>query len=286
METPMTPADAPSDPLAGPVLDVHTHAFPDELAGRAVAALEAGAVWFSCRATYDGTVGGLLASMDRAGIRRSVVASIATRPGQAAKIRAWSAAVASDRLVPLASVHPNDPDPEGAVTAAAEAGLRGIKLHPCFMACPADDPRMVRIARAAHDAGLVLLCHAGYDLSFERSDVASPERLRRLHEAVPGLALVAAHLGGWEDWNEARTHLVGRPVYLETSYTLGRCPPALLEAMLAEHPPQYLLFGTDAPWRDQAADLARLNALPIDDGLKRQMRWENGCRLLGLDAEA
>lgn len=282
----MPPDHAPAPTRARPILDAHTHAFPDDLAGRAMAALEAGAVWFPCRATYDGTAAGLLASMDRAGIRRSVVAGIATRPGQAATIRAWSAAIASDRLVPFASIHPDDPDPDGAVAAAAEAGLRGVKLHPYFMDCPADDPRMVRIARAADDAGLVVLCHAGYDLSFERRDVASPERLRRLHEAAPGLALVAAHLGGWECWDQARTHLVGRPVYLETSYTLGRCPDGLLAEILSVHPPRYLLFGTDAPWQDQAADVARFLALDIDDGLKRRMLWENGCRLLGLDAEA
>ena len=281
----MPPDDAPPPTPAGPILDAHTHAFPDDLAARAIAALEAGADWFPCRATYDGTVAGLLASMDRAGIRRSVVANIATRPGQAATIRAWSAAIASDRLVPFASVHPDDPDPDGAVAAAAEAGLRGIKLHPYFMACPADDPRMIRIARAAADAGLVVLCHAGYDLSFARSDVASPERVRRLVEAVGGLTLVAAHLGGWECWDQARTHLAGRPVYLETSYTLGRCLDGLLAEILSVHPPEYLLFGTDAPWRDQAADVARFLALDIDEGLKRQMLWENGCRLLGLAPE-
>jgi len=279
MPTDAAPADA------GPILDIHTHAFPDDLAGRALAAIEARASWFPCPATYDGTVAGLLASMDRAGIRRSVVASIATRPEQAESILAWSTAVASDRIVPLASVHPDDPDPERAVAAAAEAGLAGLKLHPFYMECPADDPRMVRIARAAAAAGLVVLCHAGYDLAFERSDVASPRRVRRLLEAAPGLRLVAAHLGGWECWDEARTHLVGRPVYLETSFTLGRCPEGRLEEILSVHPAEYLLFGTDAPWRDQAADLARLLALPIDDGLKRRMLWENGGRLLGLAPE-
>jgi len=277
--------DAAPAPRPGPVLDIHTHAFPDDLAERAIAALEAHAVWFPCRATYDGTVASLLASMDRAGIRRSVVANIATRPEQTEKILAWSAAVASDRIVPLASVHPDHTDPEGAVAAAAEAGLAGLKLHPYYMDCPADDARVVRIARAAARADLVVLCHAGYDLSFEPSDVAAPRRLRRLHEAVPDLRLIAAHLGGWEDWDEARAHLVGRPIYLETSYTLGRCPQGLLEEILSVHPPEYLLFGTDAPWRDQAADLARLAALPIDEGLKRRMLSENGHRLLGLAAE-
>ncbi|MFP4564308.1 MAG: amidohydrolase, partial [Spirochaetia bacterium] len=57
------------------IVDFHTHAFPDELAARAVPALEAEA---DIEAVLDGTVTSLLESMDRAGIERSVVASIAT----------------------------------------------------------------------------------------------------------------------------------------------------------------------------------------------------------------
>lgn len=265
-----------------PVFDVHTHAFPDALAARAIPKLQAGAKWFECHAFFDGTVGGLLASMDRAGIRRAVVANIATRPEQAGKILDWSVAIASERIVPLASVHPDSPDPEFEVALAAGAKLKGLKFHPHYMDCPIDDPRSVRIARAAADAGLAMLFHTGYDLAFEKDDVASPERVRRLHKMVPHLRLVAAHLGGWERWEEVRDLLVGLPIYLETSFTIGRCPEALLLDILNSHPPQYLLFGTDAPWTDQKAEVEKVLALPISDGLKRAILWENAHRLLDL----
>ncbi len=88
-------------------IDVHTHAFPDRLAARAIAALEAGAP--SCRAFLDGRLASLVASMDRAGIETSVVASIATKPEQFPAILAWSREIASPRIVPFASVHPDDP---------------------------------------------------------------------------------------------------------------------------------------------------------------------------------
>jgi hypothetical protein len=277
----MTNADHTLEPKL-PILDVHTHAFPDAVAQKAIPALEAGAIWFPCKATFNGTAAGLLASMDRAGIRRSIICSVATRPEQTPKITAWSAQVASDRLIPFASVHPDCPDVEGEVRRAADAGIKGLKMHPHYMDCRIDDPRSIRLARAAADAGLAMLFHTGHDLAFPKDDMASPAGVRRLHEAVPHLRMCAAHLGGWERWDEVRRLLVGLPVYLETSYTLGRCPPDLLMDILTSHPPGYLLFGTDAPWRDQEEEVAKHLALPIADDLKRRMLWENGHAFAGL----
>ena len=275
---------APSTSKSVParIFDVHTHAFPDKVAAAAIPKLEAGGLWLEARATFDGTVRGLLASMDRAGISRAVVCSVATRPEQVAKITDWSISIASDRLIPFTSIHPDFAEPEAEVERAARAGLRGLKFHPQYAACPPDDPRVIRIARAAARAGLAMLFHAGYDLAYEKDDLASPVRLRRLHEAVPDLRMVAAHLGGWECWDQVLEHLAGRPVYLETSYTLGRIAPTLLEQILATHPKEYLLFGTDAPWTDQAEEVAKFVALPLEGDVLRRALWDNALRWLNM----
>lgn len=263
------------------VFDVHTHAFPDDVAKRAIPTLQQDALWFPCPATHDGTVAGLLSSMDRAGIRRAIICGVATKPEQTTKITDWSASVASERLVPFASVHPEFPDPEAEIDRIARAGLKGLKFHSYYMECPLDDPRCIRIARAAAAANLAMVFHTGYDLGFEKADVASPERVRRLHEAVPNLRMAAAHLGGWEQWDESRRHVVGLPVYLETSFSLSRCRRDLLLDILASHPPEYLLFGTDAPWTDQKEAVERLAALPVAEDLKRRL-WHNAHRFANL----
>jgi len=263
------------------VFDVHTHAFPDRLAATAIPRLEQGARWFPAKAFHDGTLAGLEASMDAAGIDRAIVCSVATRPEQVPNITAWSQATASERFVPLASIHPDFAEPEAEVGRLAAAGVAGLKFHPQFMGCPADDPRAVRIARAAAEAGLVMTCHSGYDLSYDKDDVGHPARLARLHEAVPDLRLLACHMGGWYQWQEALDHLAGRPIYLETSMTLGRCPPALLERLFARHDDAYLLFGTDAPWADQAQSLEAFRALSLPADLKRRILWDNALRFIG-----
>ena len=210
-----------------------------------------------------------------------IICGVATRPEQTTKITDWSASVASERLVPFASVHPEFPDPEAEIDRIARAGLKGLKFHSYYMECPLDDPRCIRIARAAAAANLAMVFHTGYDLGFEKADVASPERVRRLHEAVPNLRMAAAHLGGWEQWDESRRHVVGLPIYLETSFSLSRCRRDLLLDILASHPPEYLLFGTDAPWTDQKEAVERLAALPVAEDLKRRL-WHNAHRFANL----
>jgi predicted TIM-barrel fold metal-dependent hydrolase len=268
--------------LNAAVFDVHTHAFPDKLAASAIPKLEAAGVWLSPKATFDGTVSGLLGSMDRAGIRRAIICSVATRPEQTTRITDWSLSVASDRIVPFASVHPDYPDIETEVERIAQLGLKGLKYHPHYGGYPLDDPRVVRIARAAAAAGLAMLFHTGHDLAFEKDDSATPLRVRRLHEAAPDLRMTAAHLGGWELWPDVLELVAGLPIYLETSFTLGRCPPDVLDRIFAKHPPQYLLFGTDAPWRDQREEVEKFMALPLGEDLKRRILWDNALRFAGL----
>jgi hypothetical protein len=85
------------------IVDFHTHAFPDSLASRAVAAIVQRS---GMGAESDGTVGGLLGVMDRAGVERAVVHSIATKPEHFESILSWSVAVASGGTVPDASPQP------------------------------------------------------------------------------------------------------------------------------------------------------------------------------------
>jgi predicted TIM-barrel fold metal-dependent hydrolase len=230
------------------IIDAHAHAFPDAIATHAVSSLCSQGLWHEMRNHHDGTVAGLLASMDRAGIRRAVLCSVATKPGQVEKITDWSAKVASDRLIAFPSIHPDYPEPEREIERIVGLGLRGLKFHPQYMDCALDDPRCVRIGRAAARAGLTVEIHGGYHPAFEKHDVGSPRRLRLLHDAVPDLRIVACHLGG-----------------METSFTPYWCPADVMATIIARHSPHRILFGTDSPWTDQVTELAEFRKLPLSD---------------------
>ncbi|MBU0961533.1 MAG: amidohydrolase, partial [Proteobacteria bacterium] len=83
------------------IIDFHTHAFPDNVAAKAIPALEKEG---DIKAKTSGTARSLLASMDRAGIDRSIICSIATRPEQFNSILDWSGQIRCERLIPLPSI--------------------------------------------------------------------------------------------------------------------------------------------------------------------------------------
>lgn len=229
----------------------------------------------------DGTIGSLVGSMDRAGIRRAILCSVATKPTQVEKITDWSVAVASERIVPFASIHPAYEDPEREVERVVRLGLRGLKFHPQYMECAMDDPRCLRIARAAARAGLAFTLHAGYHPAFPKHDEGSPRRLRRLHDAVPDLRIVACHMGGMDDWQGVLDFVVGSDIYLETSFAPTWCPRDVLETILARHDPQRIVFGTDSPWQEQARELADFRRLPLSPEAFELALSTNAARLIG-----
>ena len=261
-----------------PVIDFHCHCFPDALAGRALPQLAAAG---NIVPVLDGRTATLLASMDAAGISASVVASIATKPDQFAPILAWSRAIASERLVPFASVHPDDPELAAHVKAVADAGLRGIKLHPYYQRFALDEARLQPLYRAVADAGLVLLIHCGFDVAFPHARTCDPAKVRAVADAFPALRLVAAHLGGWMDWAETEKWLLGRPVVLDLAACADYLDAKSLRRLLLHHSPEHLVFGSDSPWFDQSKALAQLRALELPAALEDAMEYGNAARLLG-----
>lgn len=259
---------------------MHTHAFPDALAGRAMRALvEEGGV----PARLDGTLGALLASMDEAGIEKSAVASIATRPGQFEGILAWSKAIRSERILPLPSLHPNEPEAAQKVRLTAAEGFKGLKLHPYYQDFYMDEERLLPIYQAVEETGLVLLMHTGFDFAFPRVRRGDPVRVLRVLEAFPELKLVTTHMGASFDWGEVKEHLLGKPIYTDVSFSIQFMPPDQAKAFVLAHPRDYVLFGTDSPWAAQGEVIEFVRGLHLGADWERSIFFENACRLLDIE---
>lgn len=263
------------------IIDFHTHAFPEPVAAHAVPALEkAGNV----RACTDGTCAGLLASMDRAGIERSVLCSIATRVEQFQPILDWSNNIRSNRLIPLPSVHPEDPDLADRIKIIREHGFVGMKMHPYYQNFYLAEDRMAELYKAVLDNDLLLVLHNGFDIAYPRERRTDPEQVVKVLQKFPDLKLVTTHLGGWDDWDEVQRLLIGRPVYMEISFALKYLSPARARKLITSHPDGYILFGTDSPWVDQQEYLQLLQALDLNEKLFNRIVRENALELLaGLD---
>lgn len=263
------------------IIDFHTHAFPDQVALRAIPALEeAGKV----KAFSDGRLASLLAKMDEAGVSESVICSIATRPGQFDSILAWSQVIRSPRIIPFPSVHPADQQAPARIGQIRAAGFCGIKMHPYYQEFTLDEERMWPIYQRIAAENLILVMHTGFDIGFPRDPIAAPHRIVRVIERFPDLKLIATHLGAWDQWEEVEQELAGRPLYMDISYVLHMLEPERARRIILSHPGDYLLFGTDSPWADQQTVLNELRALHLPARLLEKILWRNGAKLLAAAA--
>lgn len=261
-----------------PIIDFHTHAFPDDLAAKAVPRIAGQA---GIPPALDGTVSSLLRSMDAAGIERAVICSIATKPAQFQKILDWSSRVRSDRLVLFPSIHPAAPDVLAQIRQIRAEGFLGLKMHPYYQEFFLDEPRLDTIYECSRECGLMVFCHTGFDIAFPRERRADPERICKVVTKFPGLKFVATHLGAWEDWGELERWVIGKPILLETSLSIPYCGAERARRLLLAHPSDCILFGTDSPWAGQAEEIERVKALKLPADVERRLFYDNARRLLG-----
>lgn len=262
------------------IIDVHTHAWTDELAPKALPALLAQAEG-NLTAHYDGTVSGLLAQMDRTGVAVSVVQPVATKPSQVRAINDWAARINGPRIVAFGAMHPASENPAEEIARMASLGIKGFKMHPEHQAFDPHDPDLGPLWSAAIAHGMTVLFHAGADV-IHPSVRGSAQSFARLIDGWPELTAILAHLGGFRQWAAVAQHLQGRSVWLDTAYTLGHLPDEEFVALVRAHGTDRVLFGSDGPWTDPATEIAHLSRLGFSADELAGIAGGNTARLLGL----
>jgi len=263
-----------------PVFDCHVHLYPDALAPKAVSAL---AQRFGNPPAFDGTVAGLTADLARSGIRGALNLPVATRPDQVESINAWASAIHHGPVRSLATIHPDTSDIPATLDSIQAAGFRGVKLHPEYQIFTLDDPRVQPIWSGCAERGLLVFLHAGGERVFAAPYHTSPRTLAALLEAYPRLTVAAAHLGGFQMWDEAEAELIGRPIYLDLSHTLFWMIEEQLVRMVRQHGASRILFGSDAPWQSPETVLRAFLKLPFTTHQQRQILWDNAANLFGIN---
>ncbi|MHB9029807.1 MAG: amidohydrolase family protein [Candidatus Latescibacterota bacterium] len=259
------------------VIDFHTHVFPDIIAPRAIASLQKqGCV----KAASDGTVSGLLRSMDCAGIDRSVILPVSTRKEQVGPINRWITGIANDRIIPFGTLYPGMRNPEREAARLAECGIAGVKLHADYQEVNADDPVMFPLYEACRTHGLMAVMHAGFDIALSPPVRATPRMIAAVLDRFPGLRVVAAHMGGNRMWEEVGEHLVGRDVLFDTALFAGEIEESVFLAVLRAHGAGRVLFATDQPWLDQARAMNIMRDWALTDEERQLVLGGNAERLL------
>lgn len=259
--------------------DFHTHVFPNTIASNAIPKLEAAA---NVKAHTNGTIKGLLESMDHAEIQRSVICSIATKPDQFLNILKWSKSIKSPRICPLPSIHPKDKEVKTKIAMIKDEGFSGVKMHPYYQNFTLSDPLLTPVYESLVKNDLFVVMHTGLDIAFTPDRRASPREVLTVISKFPELKFVATHFGGWNMWDEVEDTIIGQPLFIEISLALPFLSTKQAVRMFQAHPSDYLLFGSDSPWDDQKGAISRLKKIGLGSLLEDKILCKNGCRLLNI----
>ncbi len=262
-----------------PRIDLHVHIYPQKIAQHAADAI--GAFYDGAPMRYDGTVETLLPALDEARIDRAVVHSVAMSPARVHTINdfiAGEVAKHPDRLVGFATLHPDMDDPAAEVARAKSLGLRGVKIHNDMQQIAVDDPRMEKIY-AACEGVFPLLLHAGD----HRFHFDNPSQIAWAAKRHPGLTFIAAHLGGYTEWDEAAKWLPGLPnVLVDTSSSFFALGYDKMRAMIDLYGEDNVLYGTDYPMWSPAEEIAVVERLGLSETTLAKILGGNAESILGL----
>lgn len=215
----------------------------------------------------------MLEAMDAGGVEMAVACSLGQSidNGYIASVQdRWP-----DRLVGFGQVNPRAVEAVEEVRRCAEAGLRGIKLHPTmhgYHFCDHGllDPVMEACARD----GLLVLVNALDD------PFCAPLAIEEIARPFPGVPVLIAHMG--TIWNLMEAILVAERtdnLYLETSSA------QLLDVRTAYRRlgASKIVMGTDWPGSDFDLERAKIARAVPDRDDRRQIEGGNMTRLLRLE---
>ncbi|MBR2572072.1 MAG: amidohydrolase family protein [Clostridia bacterium] len=262
------------------LLDFHTHAFPDSVAPRAMAAMSknGGAL----HPALDGTIGALKASMER-NDARCVLLPVATNPDKLFSVNRWVLEQASERVIPFGGVHPFARDAVETLDWLTAHGVRGIKLHPEYQRFDPGDERLFPFYREIGRRGLITVFHAGCDPAYMPPALLRPDVIERILPYFGGAPVVAAHLGGYLMWDAVARMTPAANLYLDTAYLHGRVIRPQMEAIIARFGVGHILFGSDSPWDDTGSEFGLVESLDLSHEEKQRILHQNGESLLGLE---
>ena len=277
------------------IIDAHTHIFPPEVREHRDEYLKRDTTF---RELYDNpkariaSAEELLASMDGAGVDRSVACGFAWSDAELCRRHndylLETAAKSGGRLIPFCTVQPSDGDARDELKRWASRGARGLgELRPESQGYRLVDSAEADLLAWGADAyDLAVLFHSSEPVGHIYPGKAGlpVDQLYRFIADFQGVTVIAAHWGGglpfYALMPEVREAL--SRVYFDTAATGFLYGPEIylraIELVGAEH----ILFGSDFPLVSQENALQELREAPIEEEARRLILGENARVLLRL----
>jgi predicted TIM-barrel fold metal-dependent hydrolase len=156
----------------------------------------------------------------------------------------------------------------------ADGPMVGVKL---WVAMHANHPQLDPLVERATELKAVVFQHTWIKVTGNLADESTPMDLAALAKRHPAAKLICGHTGG--DWEQGIRAVRAHP---NISVDLGGGDPVagITEMAVRELGPERVLYGSDAPGRSFASQLAKVHGAEIPDEAKRLILAANLKRLL------
>ncbi len=251
------------------IIDSHCHIYPDKIAQKAVAAI---GDFYGIEMELKGTVKDLTDNLKQNGISKAVIHSTATKPEQVPSINDFIINVvkSNENLIGYGTMHPDYDFIEEEYHKIISNNLKGIKIHPDFQMRNIDDEKMYKIYEIVEDK-IPILFHIGD----KTKDFSNPLRLKKVLNDFPKLKVIAAHLGGYNKWEESMEILNNRNVWVDTCSSFNFISDEMIIKLINHYGTDRVLFATDYPMWNFRDEYERIMSLKLKNDVLEKIFSKN-----------
>lgn len=260
------------------IIDAHTHIYPEKIAERAKDFLRES---FKREMIDIPILENLFKYMDNAGISKSVLASVASRPDQVISINNWLFSIKDERIIPFASMHPFFDNYKEELKRIKD-NAKGVKIQSEFQMFNIDDEKAFPMYEELEKLEIPVLFHCGVELTSPGIVRSSPDKMLKVLEKFPSMKVIGAHMGGFLMWEEVLDKLVGKNIYFDTSDSIRFMKKETLKGYFEKHGFDKIFYASDFPLENPKDDVDFIKALDIFEENKEKIFSGNIKKLLGL----
>jgi predicted TIM-barrel fold metal-dependent hydrolase len=260
------------------IIDTHTHIYPEKIAEKAKLFLQES---FNKIMVDIPVAGNLFKHMDEAGISRSIVAAVASRPDQVLSINSWLFSINDERIIPFASMHPYFENYKEEMKRIKD-NARGIKIQSEFQKFYIDEEGAFPMYEEIQKLGIPVLFHCGIELTSPGKVRSSPERMFRVLEKFPEMKVIGAHMGGYLMWDKVVETLAGKNIYFDTSDSIREMKKETLDKYFEKHGFDKIFYASDFPLEIPKKEVDFIKSLDISDENKKKIFSGNIKKLLNI----
>ena len=111
---------------------------------------------------------------------------------------------------------------------------------------------------------------------------SSPRQFANIIDAMQGGIIIAAHLGGFVQWNDVEKYLIGKNIYLDTSMGFEYYSREQFLRIVKGHGADKILFASDSPWSNAKNEIDIIKTLQLSEQEIEMILGLNAKNILGL----